>query len=161
MNKITNTPTPQEIISKINEIVESTPLIKNHEVIPDNSNINTYTTVGTYYVQNTTHASTMSNVPFNSGFIMYVIRTVDSLDSYKVQAALSWRGIIKTRYTSDSGSTWSDWSEVSEGTGTTDYNDLINKPQIEGVTLSGNKSFSDLNANRITNTEIENIIEGV
>ena len=30
------------------------------------------------------------------------------------------------------------------GSGTTDYNDLDNKPQINGVTLSGNKSSSDL-----------------
>lgn len=30
------------------------------------------------------------------------------------------------------------------GGGTSDYNDLSNKPQINGVTLSGNKSLSDL-----------------
>lgn len=32
------------------------------------------------------------------------------------------------------------------GGGTTNYNDLTNKPQIGGVTLSGNKSLSDLGA---------------
>ena len=38
------------------------------------------------------------------------------------------------------------WEEVGTGGGggTTDYSDLDNKPQIEGVTLSGNKSASDL-----------------
>ena len=39
------------------------------------------------------------------------------------------------------------WQEVSFGGGsggTDDYTDLINKPQVEGVTLVGNKSASDL-----------------
>lgn len=38
------------------------------------------------------------------------------------------------------------WEEVGTGGGggTSDYSDLTNKPQIEGVTLSGNKSASDL-----------------
>lgn len=32
------------------------------------------------------------------------------------------------------------------GGGTSDYNDLTNKPSIGGVTLSGNKSLSDIGA---------------
>ena len=35
----------------------------------------------------------------------------------------------------------------SGGGGTSDYTDLTNKPQINGVTLTGNKSTSDLNIN--------------
>lgn len=38
------------------------------------------------------------------------------------------------------------------------YNDLTDKPQIEGVTLSGNKTYEELNLNRITNTEIEDLL---
>ena len=34
--------------------------------------------------------------------------------------------------------------KANSGGGTTDYDDLNNKPQIGGVTLSGNKSASDL-----------------
>lgn len=44
------------------------------------------------------------------------------------------------------------------GGGTTNYNQLSNRPQIEGVTLSGNKSASDLGliaAPVITGTQIE------
>lgn len=44
------------------------------------------------------------------------------------------------------------------GGGTTNYNLLDNRPQIEGVTLSGNKSASDLNLAAkpvITGTQIE------
>lgn len=55
----------------------------------------------------------------------------------------------KTYYTYDSSntsdSTTGKWREYSSGGGgTSDYTDLTNKPSIEGVTLSGNKTASDL-----------------
>lgn len=43
------------------------------------------------------------------------------------------------------------------GPGTNDYNQLINKPQIEDVTLQGDKTFDELNLIDITNSEIETI----
>jgi len=46
------------------------------------------------------------------------------------------------------------------GQGTQDYEELSNKPQIEGVTLIGDKSFSDLHLDALTNTEIEELLEG-
>lgn len=36
-----------------------------------------------------------------------------------------------------------------------DYEQLDNKPQIEGVTLIGDKSFEELNLQKVTNAEIE------
>ena len=39
-----------------------------------------------------------------------------------------------------------------------DYNDLRNKPRIEGVELIGDKSFEELNLQRLTNTELENML---
>lgn len=39
-----------------------------------------------------------------------------------------------------------------------DYNGLRNKPKIEGVTLEGDKTYEELNMNRLTNIEIENIL---
>lgn len=39
-----------------------------------------------------------------------------------------------------------------------DYNNLKNKPQIEGVELKNNKTFEDLGAVSLTNIEIENLI---
>lgn len=44
------------------------------------------------------------------------------------------------------------------GFGTNDYNKLINKPQIEAVTLRGNKSFEDLGLSVMSNMDIENLI---
>ncbi len=45
-----------------------------------------------------------------------------------------------------------------ESGGTNDYNELINKPQIEGVTLIGDKTYEELNLQRITNSELEDIL---
>lgn len=50
--------------------------------------------------------------------------------------------------------------QLREGSGgTKDYNDLYNKPQIEGVTLQGNKTYEELNMNRLTNIELEAILQ--
>ena len=42
--------------------------------------------------------------------------------------------------------------------GTKDYNELDNKPQIEGVTLEGNKTFEELTLIGLDNIEIYNIV---
>lgn len=46
------------------------------------------------------------------------------------------------------------------GSGTNDYEALINKPSIEGVTLVGNKTFEDLTLVGLTNIELYNIVNG-
>jgi hypothetical protein len=43
---------------------------------------------------------------------------------------------------------------------TSNYNLLQNKPQIESVELSGNKSFNDLGLSNISNMWIEQLIKG-
>lgn len=54
----------------------------------------------------------------------------------------------KKYYTYDSSNTvdttTGKWREFEAGGGTDDYTDLQNKPQINSITLSGNKSLSDL-----------------
>lgn len=45
--------------------------------------------------------------------------------------------------------------------GTTDYLDLTNKPLIEGVTLTGDKSFPELNLDILNNTEIQEIFDNL
>ena len=42
-----------------------------------------------------------------------------------------------------------------------DYEKLINKPQIEGVILIGNKQLSDLGLKEISNQNIEDILSKV
>lgn len=43
---------------------------------------------------------------------------------------------------------------------TDDYNNLINKPSIEGVTLQGDKTFSQLGLDEITPQDIDTILYG-
>lgn len=43
---------------------------------------------------------------------------------------------------------------ISGGSGTSDYNSLSNKPQINGITLSGDKSASDLGIKSVVQIEI-------
>lgn len=47
------------------------------------------------------------------------------------------------------------------GSGTSNYLELSNKPQINGVTLVGNKSLADLGVVKITDNEIDDIINNV
>lgn len=42
--------------------------------------------------------------------------------------------------------------------GTNDYNDLTNKPQINGVELTGNKTPEDLDILPLTNAEIDELL---
>lgn len=42
--------------------------------------------------------------------------------------------------------------------GTKNYNELVNKPKIEGVTLEGNKTFEELHMNALTNIELERLL---
>ena len=47
--------------------------------------------------------------------------------------------------------------DISTG-GTNDYNDLINKPSIEGVELVGDKTLEELGVEALTPQEIDAII---
>lgn len=44
--------------------------------------------------------------------------------------------------------------------GTNDFNDLINKPSIENITLEGNKTFKQLGLEEITPQEIDEMLFG-
>lgn len=46
----------------------------------------------------------------------------------------------------------------SGGGGTNDYEELINKPKINNVTLIKNKTFSDLGLNSLSNMELESLL---
>lgn len=48
---------------------------------------------------------------------------------------------------------------VNKVEGSSDYEDLENKPQINSVTLTGNKQWEDLGATKISNEEILSLLE--
>ena len=47
----------------------------------------------------------------------------------------------------------------SDGSGTNDYNGLINQPKINKVKLIGDKSLEELGLNAITNLELEELLK--
>lgn len=51
-----------------------------------------------------------------------------------------------------------DGSDSGGGTGTNNYNDLTNKPQIENNVLIGNQTFEDLGLEALSNQEIEEML---
>lgn len=95
-------------------------------------------------------------------------RQVDML-TYNLQIVLdSIEDDLQSAISSISGES-NDSGEGSGGTtpspSVTSYSDLTDKPQIKGVTLIGNKSFSDLGLYSdpdlvtLSNTDIQNLID--
>ena len=54
----------------------------------------------------------------------------------------------------DFGASMGNVTRVTTG----NYNELTNKPRIEGVELVGNRTFPELGLNKMTNAEIENLL---
>lgn len=48
---------------------------------------------------------------------------------------------------------------VSDGSGTNDYNGLINQPKINEVKLIGNRTLEELGLNTISNIELEELLK--
>lgn len=65
-------------------------------------------------------------------------------DGYSPTATVSKSGKTATITITDKNGTTTAQISDGEGGGTSDYSDLTNKPQIGGVTLSGDKSLHDL-----------------
>ena len=70
----------------------------------------------------------------------------DGQDGYSPTATVTKSGKVATITITDKNGTTTAQISDGEGGGTSDYSDLTNKPQIAGVTLTGNKSLSDLGA---------------
>ena len=70
----------------------------------------------------------------------------DGQDGYSPTATVSKSGKVATITITDKNGTTTAQISDGEGGGTGDYADLSNKPQIGGVTLSGNVSLHDLGA---------------
>ena len=62
---------------------------------------------------------------------------------------------------SDGTSTYVEANELATIATSGSYNDASSKPQINGVTLAGDKSFEDLGTDSLSNIDIDNIINSV
>lgn len=94
-------------------------ILANHQ-IPENADLNTYIVPGTYSCIVNTIVPTLSNCPFsNSAFKLYVEDPAGSTNSnYRKQRAIvySESSTEWIRYSTNKGSTWSDWRQTYANT---------------------------------------------
>ncbi len=107
-------------------------------LIPENSDLNDYTTAGNYYVGNSTSATTIANTPFTSAGYRLIcqIGYTTNNSSYMYQIAFGTNGNIKFRCRSTSA--WGDWTSYSKTDHTHSYLSL------DGGTLTGNLTTKTL-----------------
>ena len=104
------------------------------------SNIYAGTLQGKLNITNTLHSDVSNNAALNSN----------------ITGNQSATGIRKIYYNNEEQEIIGRTAYI---TGT--YQNLDDKPQINNVRLSGNKSFDDLGANSLTNMEIEELINSI
>ena len=83
-------------------------------VIPNNADLNTYTTVGEYRSPASANASTLTNCPYTgSGFKLYVMETSSS--QQYVQLIIGYRGVY-IRTGQGATVTWYAWTKLYDYT---------------------------------------------
>lgn len=84
------------------------------EIIPDNSDLNNYKTVGVYGVLNSTHAGTISNIPVGGSGFRLIVSGINGGTGYVRQEYIKGNqpGIIYIRHYTGS---WTGWYKF-EGT---------------------------------------------
>lgn len=83
--------------------------------IPANSDLNTYTREGVYRIAPDATAITVTNIPQGIAGKLIVVKGVVSdanVDEYKEQFYLTYTGSIYKRYTTNSGTSWSEWTTI-------------------------------------------------
>lgn len=106
----------------------------------------------------TTNYNELDNKPQINGVILQGNKTLGDLSIYPVPLVTSEDNnkILTASYVGGSGSySW----QPAPSSGTTNYNELNNKPQINSIELSGNKSLSDLGIQSVI-SDLETIRSG-
>lgn len=142
-NLVGDTAVSEQIANAI--VSEAYSLTDRGTLIPDNSDLNDYTTAGNYYVSNSNSATTIANTPFTSAGYRLIcqIGYTTNNSSYMYQIAFGTKGNIKFRCYSTSA--WGDWISYSKTDHTHSYLSL------DGGTLTGNLTTKTLT---ISGTEV-------
>ena len=79
--------------------------------ITANANLNSYTTIGEYYCNSNNTAATITNSPVSTAFRLTVELTLSSSNTDGIRQTLQTyqKSVTYTRWTSNGGSTWSEW----------------------------------------------------
>lgn len=83
-------------------------------MIPPNSDLNAYTTPGTYYNQFSTDIKTIKNLPITIEFKLIVEYQFGTIGTYIMQTFIDYITMIKyCRRSYDSGTTWQSWYKMN------------------------------------------------
>lgn len=86
--------------------------------LPDNVDLNTVITPGTYMSKNTAHTATMTNVPAGHTIGFHLTVTQTATTDFSVAPACLTQELKRDnrkykRYSNDAGATWSEWEVIS------------------------------------------------
>lgn len=98
------------------------------------------------------------NVSIDNSMAKCGVRVVDGGSAENVKVLFRVLYIANKKLTAGVVATASSGGGGSGGGGTNDYTALINKPSIELVELTGNKSFGDLGLNPLDNMDLAEIL---
>lgn len=83
-------------------------------MIPPNSDLNAYTTPGTYYNQFSIDVKTIKNLPITIEFKLIVEYQFGTIGTYIMQTFIDYITMIKyCRRSYDSGTTWQSWYKMN------------------------------------------------
>lgn len=106
------------------------------EAIPENGNVDTYTTIGSYKVANTSIAGTIENLPINRAGRLLVFGLTGG--SVQLQVYVATNGnIYHRRY---SGTSWYEWNIIAQGFDKNYVDSSINDVKAKHLGLFGSTS---------------------
>ena len=134
--------TAKTLVGALNELNSKTYLLQGGTAIPENADMDTYTTPGNYYVISNTQAATLSNSPFENNAFILKVEYANGV-TYPRQIFTEYStGRKAIRFISSSGGSWSDWLYFSD-------DDTVLAHVISPVTMNDtvdiNTGYVDLN----------------
>lgn len=99
------------LVGAINELRGVDKRLSPIMAIQANANLNSYTTIGEYYCSSNDTAATITNSPVSTAFRLTVELTLSSSATNGIRQTLQTyqKSATYTRWTSNGGSTWSEW----------------------------------------------------
>lgn len=106
--------TAKTLVGALNELNSKSYLLQGGAAIPENADMDTYTTPGNYYVISNTQAATLSNSPFENNAFILKVEYANGV-TYPRQIFTEYStGRKAIRFISSSGGSWSDWLYFSD-----------------------------------------------
>lgn len=134
--------TSKTVLGAIDELNSKSWLLQGGTAIPENADMDTYTTPGNYYIISNTQAATLSNSPFENNAFILKVEYANGV-TYPRQIFTEYStGRKAIRFISSSGGSWSDWLYFSD-------DDTVLAHVISPVTMNDavniNTGYVDLN----------------